>query len=73
MKKKEIRVSPVAHGLFIKYHDALISLDCIRVIDPLNNYVVDISRLSELNEALRRLSMTIEYIMANEASEVESE
>lgn len=71
MDKKELRMSPIGFQLFKKYHNALYSLECDYAINEYNNYSVDIKMLSDLNDALRRLSMTLEYIMANEVSEVE--
>lgn len=71
MEKKELRMSPIGFDLFKKYRCALYSLDCECAVDPCNNYSVDINMLSDLNNALRRLSMTLEYVMANEVSEVD--
>lgn len=73
MKTTELRMSPAGFQLFKKYHNALFALECDYAVNEFNNYVVDIELLNKLNESLRRLAMTLEYIVANEVSEVEVE
>lgn len=71
MKTTELRMSSVGFKLFQKYVSQLQSVNNVRSVDIMNNYRIDVGKLSELNDSLRRLSMTLEYVLANEVSEVE--